>query len=138
MKHLEDGGYIEFINYYFPKNYPDLRAKFPDQIKWSLISPPYLVQKPETMTFEDFDQFRLIELEWLIENGYQPKSTSAPLFVTPRSGVNTLQSSEVRNIEKITDSITSIIISNASGVQTFEVIGNVNYVYKKFGGNIAS
>lgn len=135
-KKIDEGGYLEFLEY-FKKEYPLLRERFPKQIEWSMLSLPYGVWKPDNMSDEDFDEFRRIEFEWLLENGYIPKYDSEILFVTPLPNNEvhiTIDPKQVIRVIKQTSNTTNIIVVGNSNIEvSYIVVGNIDYVNSKLG-----
>lgn len=134
-KKIEEGGYKEFIEEYFPKNFPTLRAKFPYPIDWSMSKAPYCTRKPHDMSVEDFDQFRFIEHEWLQNEGYLPKDENNPSFVNMVGGITyiPLPYVEFKSIIKIDEKHTNIdLISLVDNTpHSYSVVGNIDYVNKR-------
>ena len=132
-KNISEGGYVDFIKY-FKITFPDLAKKFGGEIVWSFLDGHTGTIKPSDMSREDFDEFRRIELEWKIENGYMTQYVGAPVFVVVISGLTTISPQQINFIRKLTDNTTTISINEIDGKEyVFDVVGNIDYVNKKIG-----
>ena len=125
--------YREFINY-FSNNFPGLRAKFPKEIEWTLLKPPYGVVKPIDMSIEDYDDLREIELRWRIENAILREDENEPMFILVASGSTQVNPKNVISVTTITNKSTEIKGAYNNGVDfSFNVVGTIDFVNKKLG-----
>jgi len=131
-KKIDEGGYLEFLEY-FDRVHPALRSKFPAKIEWSMLTVPYGVWRPDAMDIETFDEFRRIELEWLVANGHIPEYEGTRIFKIVIDGTVTIHLNQVVKVIKVTDNSTNIIV-NVNGVEVpYCVVGNIDWVNSKLG-----
>ena len=131
-KELNEKLYLEYLEY-FSNEFPELRAKFPAQIEWSILTVPYCTRKPSDMSVEDFDEFRRIELEWFIDNDITRQHKNEAVFVNVIHGQTTIPHSAVLRIIELTDNSHSIIcqMGNTDKEVEYSVVGNIDYINKK-------
>jgi hypothetical protein len=136
-KKIDEGGYLEFITKFFPKHFPSLRAKFPSQIEWSMLNAPYGVRRPYEMSVEDFDDFRLVEHEWLLDNGYIAKDAIRPSFVNMVYGITIIPLPDVSidSVIPLDDRTTIINVTalNDNVPHSYSVVGNIDFTNRKLG-----
>lgn len=138
-KKIDEGGYLEFIEKYFPTNHPALRAKFPAVIEWSMGNAPYGVRKPADMEQNIFDEFRFIEHEWLRDNGYITKDIFRPTFVVMVGGCVTIPLPDV-NIESVLPlegekdrTIINVKSLVDNSPHSYSVVGSIDFVNNRLG-----
>jgi len=136
-KKIDEGGYAEFVDKYFPKAFPTLRSKFPATIDWSMGKAPYCTRKPADMEQRIFDDFRFIEHEWLRDEGYLPKDETNPSFVVMVGGITyiplafvhidsvfPLEGEKDRTIINVTS-----LVDNSP--HSYSVVGSIDFVNKR-------
>lgn len=131
-----NGGYKEFIDEFFPKTFPKLRAKFPANIEWSFISDKYTgVKKPSDMSQDDFDEFRRIEHEWLLENDFISNDILNPSFVVRVYGLVwiPLPNVKIESVVSLDENFANVnIISlNDDKPHSYCVVGGLDYIKQK-------
>lgn len=123
--------YRDFLNY-FSNEFPLLRSKFPTPIPFNFLSVPYGVQKPVTATEDEYEDFKKIEFNWLLENDVLESSPDSPMFLLVRQGHTTLSIGEIESINAIDSKRTRVITNEAKGLSfTFDINENIESVKKR-------
>ena len=131
MKNISEEGYADFVKY-FKINFPGLTVKFGGDIEWSFLNGQSGVTKPSDMSREDFDEFRRIEYEWLIENEYVVQYKGRPSFKLVVNGIADINTNTILWKKELTDNSTSICVKEADGKEyVFDVVGNIDWVNNK-------
>lgn len=120
--------YRDFLNY-FSKEFPLLRSKFPTPIPFNFLKAPYGVQRPETVTEDEYEDFKRIEFNWLLENDVIQSSPDNPMFLLTKQGHTTLRIAEIESIEAIDNKRTRVVTNETKGLSfTFEINENIESV----------
>ena len=123
--------YGEFLNY-FSKEFPLIRSKFPTPIPFNFLKAPYGVRRPETVSEEEYEDFKRIEFTWLLENDVIQSSSDKPIFLLVKEGHTTLTIGEIENIEAIDNKTTRIVTNESKGLSfTFDINENIESVKKR-------
>lgn len=120
--------YGDFLNY-FSREFPLLRSKFPTPIPFNFLNSPYGVQRPEAVTEDEYEDFKRIEFNWLLENDVIQSSSDRPIFLLVKQGHTSLSAEEIESIEAIDNKTTRVVTKEKNGLSfTFDINESIGSV----------
>ena len=113
--------YGDFLNY-FSKEFPLLRSKFSTPIPFNFLKAPYGVQRPEAVSEDEYEDFKRLEFQWLLENDVIQSLPDRPIFLLVKQGHTSLSAEKIKSIEAIDNKTTRVVTSGKNGLSfTFDI-----------------
>ena len=120
---------------YLQLEIPGLLEKFPNKdLGETFVNGAARTIKPESMSFSDWNWFRQVELDWMIDNDLSSKEH----FIMVNNGFTSIKIKEVIKKEEINNDSTRVTILNGDTEQVFDLVGNIDYINARLYKQVAS
>lgn len=130
MSKLNGGEYRKFLSF-FSEAYPELRKKFPEIIPYNFIEDGAVIFQPKTVTNEEWKEFRRIEFNWLMENGFIENNPEIPMLPI-EGGTCFIPINSVISLIALDENTTRVTFRLSNGLEdTADIIENIKVVGKK-------
>lgn len=130
MKKLNGIEYDKFLNY-FSESHSELRRKFPETIQYNFVNDGAVIFQPKTITNDEWKEFRRIEFNWLMDNGFIENNPEIPMLPI-EGGTCCIPVNNVIELVALDENTTRVTFRLSNGLEdTADIIENIKVVGKK-------